>query len=128
MAINGTNILIYLNGSPIAGSRSDDVQTDGDLIETASPTSGDWKTYLAGRKNWSLNISWLVTDISDINNLLLVNTTVTVRILGRGASLGLTGTAIVQKCKMSATRGSIANGALTLQGSGPLQAETAAEQ
>lgn len=124
MAINGNDILIYLNGSVVAGTRSDEIQTNNDLIETASPTTGDWRTYIKGRKDWGLNIGWLVTEISNINNVLLIDSTVTIRIIGRGASLGLTGNAIVQTCKMSATRGGLANGTLTLKGTGPLQAET----
>lgn len=125
MAVNGNNILIYLNSAVVAGTRSDEVQTDCGLIETASPSTGNWATFLAGRNSWSLNIAWLVTQVSDINRLLLVGSTVTVRILGRGESTGLTGSAIVKTCKMTATRGNLANGTLVLQGSGPLQAETA---
>lgn len=125
MAVNGNNILIYLNGSVVAGTRSDEVQTDCGLIEISNPSNGRWQTFLAGRKTWSVNVSWLVTQVSDINRLLLVGSTVTVRILGRGESTGLTGSAIVKTCKMTATRGNLANGTLALQGSGPLQAETA---
>ena len=125
MAIKGNNILIYMNGSVVAGTRSNEVQTDCGLIEVSSPSNGGWQTFLAGRKSWSLNIAWLVTQLSDINRLLLVGSTVTVRILGRGESTGLAGSAIVNTCKMTATRGNLANGTLVLQGSGPLQAETA---
>lgn len=125
MAVNGNNILIYLNGSVVAGTRSDEVQTDCGLIEISNPSNGAWQTFLAGRKSWSLNIAWLVTQLSDINRLLLVGSTVTVRILGRGESTGLTGSAIVKTCKMTAIRGNLANGTLVLQGSGSLQAEIA---
>lgn len=120
MAVNGNNILIYMDGSVVAGTRSDEVQTDCGLIEVSSPSNGGWQTFLAGRKSWSVNIAWLVTQVSDINRLLLTGTTVTVQILGRGASTGLTGSAIVKTCKMTATRGNLANGTLVLQGSGPL--------
>ena len=33
MATNGNNVLIYVGGSLVAGTRSDEVQTDGGLIE-----------------------------------------------------------------------------------------------
>ena len=114
-----------MNSAVVAGTRSDEVQTDCGLIEISNPSNGGWQTFLAGRKSWSLNIAWLVTQLSDINRLLLVGSTVTVRILGRGESTGLAGSAIVKTCKMTATRGNLANGTLVLQGSGPLQAETA---
>lgn len=124
MAVNGNDILIYVGGSAVAGSKSCEVETDCGMIEVSGPSNGGWKAFLKDRKTWSVNVSWLVTQVSDINRLLLVGSTVTVRILGRGESTGLTGSAIVKTCKMTATRGNLANGTLVLQGSGPLSAET----
>ena len=125
MAINGNNILIYVNGAVVAGTRSNEVQSNQELIEIASPTSGVWRQFIAGRKDWGFTVSWLVSSHSDIQQLLLSAGVVTVRIVGRGQSLGLTGRAIVQSCKMTFTRGNLAQGSLQLKGSGPLTAEQA---
>ena len=125
MAINGNNILIYVNGAVVAGTRSNEVQTNRELIEIASPTSGEWRQFIAGRKDWGFTISWLVSSHSDIQQLLLSAGVVTVRIVGRGQSLGLTGRAIVQTCRMTFTRSNLAQGSLQLKGSGPLTAEQA---
>ena len=125
MAINGNNILIYVNGAVVAGTRSNEVQTNRELIEIASPTSGEWRQFIAGRNDWGFTISWLVSSHTDIQQLLLNAGVVTVRILGRGQSLGLTGKAIVQSCKMTFTRGNLAQGSLQLKGSGPLAKEQA---
>ena len=56
MAILGNNILIYRNGTAIAGTVSNEIQSGAELIEISSPTSGQWKEYIAGRKNWSINV------------------------------------------------------------------------
>lgn len=126
MAINGNNILIYVNGAAVAGTKSNEVQTNRELIEIASPTSGEWRQFIEGRKDWGFTISWLVSSHSDIQQLLLNAGVVTVRIVGRGQETGLTGSAIVQSCKMTFTRGNLAQGSLQLKGSGPLTAEQAA--
>ena len=124
MAINGNNILIYIDGAAVAGTKSNEVQSNRELIEIASPTSGEWREFITGRKDWGFTISWLVSSHSDIQQLLLSAGVVTVRIVGRGQSLGLTGRAIVQSCKMTFTRGNLAQGSLQLKGSGPLTQET----
>ena len=125
MAINGNNILIYVNGAAVAGTKSNEIQSNRELIEIASPTSGEWREFIAGRKDWGFTIAWLVSSHSDIQQLLLAAGTVTVRIVGRGETLGLTGSAIVQTCRMTFTRGNLAQGSLQLKGSGPLTQETA---
>lgn len=124
MAINGNNILIYVGGSLVAGTRSNEIQVNREVMEIASPSSGDFREYLSGRKDWSLNISWLVPNAANLQQLLLSAGTVTVRIIGRGESLGLTGSAIVTSCKMTFTRGNLAQGSLQLRGSGALTQET----
>ena len=125
MAINGNNILIYIDGAAVAGTKSNEVQSNRELIEIASPTSGEWREFITGRKDWGFTISWLVSSHADIQQLLLSAGVVTVRIVGRGQSLGLTGRAIVQSCKMTFTRGNLAQGSLQLKGSGPLTTEQA---
>ena len=124
MAINGNNILIYVNGAAVAGTKSNEVQTNRELIEIASPTSGEWREFITGRKDWGFTVSWLVSSHADIEQLLLSAGVVTVRIVGRGETLGLTGSAIVQTCRMTFTRGNLAQGSLQLKGSGPLTQET----
>ena len=124
MATNGNNVLIYVDGSLVAGTRSDEVQSGCETIEIANPTSGDWRQFIVGRKEWSISQSWLLPAASDLGRLLQVGTTVTIRILGRGAAKGLTGQAIVKTCKITNTRGNISNGSFAFQGTGALVEET----
>ena len=124
MATNGNNVLIYVNGSAVAGTRSNEIQTDGGLIEISSPDTGEWAAFIAGRKSWSFSSSWLVTTSTDLKRLLQVGTTVTIRIIGRGDSIGMTGTAIITTCKVTATCGNLVNGSFAFKGTGALTEET----
>ena len=80
--MNGNNIIVYQqNGTSwtaIAATQSDELQVEGETIEISSATDSDWVHRIAGRKNWSLNVNWLVTEVADIRKVLTVNTRVKV--------------------------------------------------
>lgn len=124
--INGNNIFIALNSTaaPFAATRSNEISTDCGEIEVSSPNAGDWKQFLAGRKEWSFTVSWLVGNANAIkNNLLKTGSTLTIHIFSRTNSSSteiLTGSAICTKCKITATRGNIANGSFAFRGTGAL--------
>jgi hypothetical protein len=126
MATNGNNIIVYQQSGQswvaIGATRSNELSAECDTLERSSATDAEYKHYVSGRKSWSLNISWLVTTLADVRKVLLVGTRVKIRVGGRtfSASAGVEGYAIVKLCKMTATRGNIANGSLQLQGDGPL--------
>lgn len=117
--MNGNNILVYLDGTAVAGLRSNELQVEADTIETASPSTGSWRTYITGRKNWSVSCGWLVAVHSDLSKVLNVGTEYTLRFGYRDGS-GVSGTAILTTCDITATRGNIVQGSFQFQGSGPL--------
>jgi len=122
MAVLGNNILVYMNGTAIAGTKSDELHVDSDTIPVASATDQDWEHAIAGRKKWGLNVGWLVLANADVRKVLLAGSTVTIKIKGRGAadSSGVTGSAILKTCKISAVRGNLATGSFAFVGNGPL--------
>jgi len=120
MAQLGNNILVYLNGTAIAGTKSNEIQTDCDMIEVTNQNSAQWRQYLAGRKNWSVSTGFLVLAAADTKKLLNVGTTYTLRFRDRAGTSILQGQAIMKQCKISAARGSLATGSFTFQGSGEL--------
>lgn len=122
MAILGNNILIYRNGTAIAGTVSNEIQSGAELIEISSPTSGQWKEYIAGRKSWSINVSYLVLAYNGVRDLLNVGTTYTLKFRGRNSSdaTGVQGTAILKSCKITATKGNIVQGSFQFTGTGTL--------
>lgn len=122
MAINGNNVLIYRNGTAIAGTISNEIQTGAELIEISSPTSGQWKEYITGRKSWSVNVSYLILANNGVRDLLNVGTSYTLKIRGRNATddTGVVGTGILKSCKITATRGNLVQGSFTFQGTSSL--------
>ena len=122
MAINGNNVLIYRNGTAIAGTITNEIQTGADLIEISSPTSGQWKEYIAGRKSWSVNVSYLILANNGVRDLLNVGSSYTLKIRGRNATdaTGVVGTGILKSCKITATNGNLVQGSFTFQGTSSL--------
>ena len=122
MAVLGNNIIVFMNGTAIAGTKSDEIQVESDTIEVASETDQDWVHRIAGRKSWSLNVGWLVLANQDVRKVLLADSVVTIKIKGRGDTdaNGLQGSAIIRTCKITATRGNLAQGSFAFVGNGPL--------
>lgn len=128
--IKGNNIYISLNtsASPFAATRSNEIQSGCETIEISSPTVGDWKQFIAGRKEWSFTVSWLVGNTTAIKNLLTVGSQLTIHVIARMGNFStieqLTGNAICTQCKITATRGNIANGSFAFKGTGELSEPT----
>ena len=122
MAVLGNNIIVYMNGQAIAGTKSDEIQVDSETIEIASATDQAWTHLIAGRKSWSLNVGWLVLANQDVRKVLLSGSVVTIKIKARGESdsSGLQGAAILKTVKITAVRGNLANGSFAFVGNGPL--------
>ena len=121
-AINGNNIYVTLGGTIIAGTRSNEIQTDCDMIEISNPNSGDWRQYMAGRKDWSVQTSFLVTNVTNIRQLLNIGTSYNLVFRDRNSTSGasVSGTAILKTCKISSVRGNLVTGSFAFQGTGAL--------
>lgn len=123
MAINGNNIIIYLNGTAIAGTTSNDMQTSIDMIEIGAPlSSGGWKQFISKRKTWNVTVNYLVLQYSGVQDLLKVGTTYTLKFRGRNSSdsTGVSGSAILKSCKITATKGNLVQGSFQFQGNNSL--------
>lgn len=122
--MTGKEIIIILSRgtTPLASTavKSHDITTTADTVEKASATQQSWREYLAGRKAWSVNMSYLVTTGPKIQWELLVGDTFNVTISDINSNYRLTGTAILETAKQTYTVGNLANGSFTLKGSGPL--------
>ena len=126
MATNGNNILIgTMSGSTftaLAAVKSHEANSSADTIEKASSTQQDWKEFIAGRKEWSINVNYLVLQDTNTNveDLLKVGTTYAIRIKGRTGSYKVSGNAICTQCKQSYIRGTLAVGTFAFKGTGAL--------
>lgn len=119
MAINSNTIMVFRNGTLIAGTRSNEAQTSCGTKDVASPTNGDWEHNLAGRKSWQITTSFLLGAVADLSEMLNVGTTYTLR-FGPRSSGGLTGSAILTEARVDASWGSLVKGSFKFKGTGPL--------
>lgn len=119
--MNGNNILIYLGDNVIAATKSQEIQVDCDTIEISSPSSGDWRQHIVGRKSWSITVNFLVSAVGDLAKLLTVGNSYTVTIKDRSNnSYNVSGTATLVHCDEVFTRGSLSVGNYRFQGNGAL--------
>lgn len=122
MAVLGNNIIVFKDGVAIAGTRSNEAQSSADTFETASPDDGKWKAFLPGRKEWNINVGFLVLTEAGVKDLLLIGSVFTLKFQGKDAADtdGVTGTAILTDCHISAQMGSLVTGSFSFKGTGAL--------
>lgn len=60
MILHGSNLIVKAGGTAIAAAKSCVVDVQAEEIEVSSPLTGTWRTYIAGRKSWNINVSGLV--------------------------------------------------------------------
>lgn len=118
--MNGNNIIILKDGTAIASCKSHEITTSAGTIEVASSSQQAWKKFIADRKEWSVNVSYLVTAASQLSDLLQVGNSYTLVIRDRSNTVSRTGTAILTQCKQTYTRGSLIAGSFQFRGTSAL--------
>ena len=128
MAFLGKNLMILKNttgstyAAVVAGARSCEVTIDGEQIETASTTNGQWRRYIAGRKGWSISVGYLMSVGTFPTEAEMVNTNITIRV--SDGTVQMQGSAIVKTWKATGTVDNLAQGSFQLIGNGPLSPVT----
>jgi NAD(P)H-nitrite reductase large subunit len=118
--VKGNDIIILVNGTAVAGCKTQRLQTTCGSLEKASSTQQEWNEYVAGRAGWTITVNKLVTLVDDIREVLKIRDTVTIVMRDRANTKSLTGTAIVTACDTTYTKGSLATGSYSFLGTGPL--------
>ena len=117
MAANGNTLIIKRGGTTIAGTKSNEIQCGCETIEVSSPTQGQWRKFIAGRKEWSVNVNYLVPDAEYVeNDILTVGQIYTLNMYDRTGWLILTGQAMCTSCRITATRGNLIAGSFSFKG------------
>lgn len=122
MIIHGENLIVKVNGTAIAASKSCTVSIEGSLIPTSSPSDGVWTHAIAGRKSWSVRTNHLLID-NGLAPASMVNSTVTLTLscIVNGSTVSnLSGSAICRQWEGTFTKGSLAQGSYMFQGTGTL--------
>jgi hypothetical protein len=118
----GRNVFIY-NGSSgtspiIAAAKSCTVSKKCETVEKASSTSATDKEFRAGRSEWEVSLSHLVTTGAPFDGLLKVRGTYTLSVVI--GNTRKTGQAICVAADLGAPVDGLAKGNVKFQGTGPL--------
>ena len=124
--MTGKDIILVLSqgGTALASTaiKSQDIQTEADVLEKASSSQQSWREYIAGRKGWSVTLSYLVLTSDKILDLLKVGQTFSVTMKKANDNTNkVTGNAILKAVKQTASVGNLAQGSWQLQGTGALE-------
>lgn len=68
MILHGEDIIITDNSGNtyVYAAKSCTVKVQADTIEVCSPTDGAWRTFIAGRKSWAVEVHHLVTTVAGL--------------------------------------------------------------
>lgn len=125
--IRGKDIVIYENGAAIAAARSCDINFAGEAKETSSPFHPAWRSYVKGRKEWSVTVNYLVNGLKD--KCIHIGSVVTLALgVAEEGEMGtdrLVGQAICVDARVTATVGNLSQGTWVFKGNGGFE-ETAA--
>ena len=123
--MTGRNIIVILsqNGVAVASTaiRSDEIQTQCDVIERASASNQNWKEFVEGRAEWSLTVNYLMLSAARLSDVLKVRQRFDVTLRDRTNTTQLSGTAIMTSAKQTHTVGNLCQGSFSLKGTGALQ-------
>ena len=116
--IHGKDIKILNSGGTalIAAAKSCTIRRHSDAIETASASDQTSKHYIAGRKEWSIDLQYFV---STGGVTLEEGQTYSIQV-AVGASATWTGDVLCTDCQIDATVGNLSQGSIKLLGNGPL--------
>lgn len=123
MVTNGNDILIYSDGTLIAGTRSNEITANVETIEVTNVINSQWRRYITGRKEWSVTVNFLLMSGNNVTALLAAGRTYTLNISKRVSGVSttkLTGSAIMTSCKITATRGNLVQGSFSFKGTSQL--------
>ena len=121
--IHGENLILAINGTPLAASKSCSLSKSQSFINISSPTSGRWEACVPKQLSWSMSADCLLGTMDAYNTLNAAwknGTELTIRFYDTDRNENETGTAYIQNLNLEASNGSLAKMSISLQGSGEL--------
>ena len=121
--IHGEDLILALNGTPLAASKSCNIEKSQSFIDTASPTGGRWESCVPKKLSWSLSSDCLLATMDaykTLNAAWKAGTALTVRFFDTEYNENETGTVYIEKLSLSAAKGNLAKMSISLKGSGLL--------
>jgi hypothetical protein len=122
--MNGNRFILSMGGVAVAAVVANNVETKAGSIEIAGKTQGQWREYIMGRCQWSINADWLMLSSDRMSSLLQNGQTFDISSYDRlNQRTNVHGTARLESCHIRMTVGSIVKGQFVLRGNGYLFAQ-----
>ena len=122
--MNGNRFILSMGGIVVAAVVAHNVETKAGSIEIAGKTQGQWREYIMGRRQWSINADWLMLSSDRMSSLLQNGQTFDISSYDRlNHRTNVHGTARLESCHIRMTVGSIVKGQFVLRGNGYLFAQ-----
>ena len=118
--ILGKDLVLAINGTPLAAARSCSIDKQQSFLPVASPTSGRYEQSLPERLAWSISADALVGTMDAYKTLDAAmddGTLLTIRYYDTEYNLNKTGTAYIESLRLE---GSLMKMSVTLKGNGPI--------
>ena len=128
--LNGTNLLVYVNGVAVAHATSHTLNVNAEMIDATTKSSAGWKDVLPGLKDWSIDaegiVAWDATEgvsqaFADITGRTQVTVKFSMEVTGDKRYTGL---AYVSTLSMSAPLEDVITYSLSFAGDGAITEET----
>lgn len=120
--ILGKNLIVSINGTPIAAAKSCTVSVSQDFIQACSPTEGRVMTKLPSTYDWSMSVNGLIANSTLPNSLvtlLIAGTQVLINFTD-GSNQKYAGYAYVKSCEEGGSIGNLATFSASFESTGPL--------
>ena len=124
--IHGRDLILSINGTPIAASTTCDLSIDTDFIEVCSPTGGAWKEYLPTQHGWDVSAGCLMASMEHFDQLLTMQKNkqrLELSFYDQGLQVFYKGDAYIKKLSTTGTLGNLAKMSVAFQACGELKAE-----
>ena len=124
--IHGKDIKILNSGGTalIARAKSCTINRRCESLEVASATDGTSKRYIAGRKEWSVDLAYFV---STDGVTLEEGGTYSIQV-AIGSGVTWSGDVLCTDCQITASMGNLSQGSIKLLGNGPLNTSSSQSQ
>lgn len=121
--IHGENLILAINGTPLAASKSCSLSKSSSFIEVAPPTAGDWEAFVPSKKAWSMSSDCLLATMEayeTLNAAWKAGTALTISFYNTESDKTETGTAYIDKLDLQCAKNNLAKLSVGLKGSGKL--------
>lgn len=126
--IHGRDLILSINGKPIAASTTCELSTNTDFIEVCSPTGGEWKDYIPTQHGWDVSAGCLMASMENFNKLLAMQKNkqrLELSFYDQGLQVFYKGDAYIKKLDIVGNYGNLAKMSVAFQACGELKAATA---